>query len=148
VRFRVPEGGVHFNDLILGECRQVPSTRCGDFPLRDRNGQWSYQFCCVCDDIRHGIDLVVRGEDILSSTGRQIQLFDALGHSPPQYCHHPLLCDESGRKLSKRQRSESITLTRGKGASADEVIGRVAFGAGLIPEFAPLTAEAAIALIN
>jgi glutamyl/glutaminyl-tRNA synthetase len=146
VRLRIPEGEVLFNDLMLGECRQIPASQCGDFSLRDRNGQWLYQFCCVCDDVRQGIDLVVRGDDILSSTGRQIQLFQVLGHEPPEYCHHPLLCDTSGRKLSKRQRSESITRLREKGVPADEVIGRAAYEGGLISEYAPLSAEAAIAL--
>jgi glutamyl-tRNA synthetase/glutamyl-Q tRNA(Asp) synthetase len=148
VRFRVTEGEVRFTDLMLGECRQVPMLQCGDFSLRDRNGQWSYQFCCVCDDLRQGIDLVVRGEDILPSTGRQIKLIHALGHAPPQYCHHALLCDESGRKLSKRQRSESITLLRESGVSADEIIGQAAFQGGLLPAYEPLSAEAVISLIK
>ena len=148
VRFRIPDGEVAFLDLALGDCRQTPMTQCGDFSLRDRNGQWSYQFCCVSDDIRHGINLVVRGEDILSSTGRQIQLFRAFEHEPPRYCHHGLLCDETGRKLSKRQRSESITRLREDGADADEIIGCAAFAGDLIPESRPLSALAAIALLG
>ena len=75
---------------------QVPAQQCGDFPIRDRTGQYTYQFCCVCDDIRQEIRHVVRGEDLLSSTGRQLQLFDAFGAPPPAYLHHPLLCDEVG----------------------------------------------------
>ena len=148
VRFRITGGEIAFRDLALGDCHQTPTVQCGDFSLRDRNGQWTYQFCCVCDDIRHGINLVVRGEDILSSTGRQIQLFQALEHEPPSYFHHGLLCDETGRKLSKRQRSESITQLREDGIAADEIIGRAAHSGGLIPEFRPLSAEAAIALFG
>ncbi|MCK5675542.1 MAG: hypothetical protein KAH99_00845 [Verrucomicrobia bacterium] len=144
VRFRIPSGSVAFRDLTLGDCHQVPMGQCGDFSLRDRNGQWTYQFCCVCDDIRHGVNLVVRGKDILSSTGRQIQLFQALEAPPPTYLHHPLVCDESGGKLSKRQRSESIDQLREDGASADEIIGRAAFAGGLVPEPVPLSAESAI----
>lgn len=146
VRFRLPPGDVDFQDLARGTCHQSPKRQCGDFSLRDRNGQWTYQFCCVCDDIRHGIDLVVRGEDILSSTARQIQLFQALGHSAPDYLHHPLLHDSEGRKLSKRQRSESITQLREAGASANEIIGRAAFAGGLVPESKPLSAQDAMAL--
>jgi len=146
VRFRIPAGSVAFRDLALGDCHQAPVGQCGDFSLRDRHGQWTYQFCCVCDDIRHGVNLVVRGEDILSSTGRQIQLFHALENPPPAYFHHPLVCDESGEKLSKRQRSESIDQLREDGASAEEIIGRAAFAGGLVPEFRPVTAEDAIVL--
>ena len=148
VRFRITEGEVSFTDLLLGECRQVPVRQCGDFPLRDRSGQWSYQFCCVCDDIRQDVDCVVRGEDILSSTGRQILLFHAMEREPPRYVHHPLLRDASGRKLSKRRHAESITLMREKGMPADEVIGRAAHEGGLIPGFVPLSAEAAITQFN
>lgn len=146
VRFRVPEGEVAFQDLMLGECRQTPKKQCGDFSLRDRNGQWTYQFCCICDDIRQGINLVVRGEDILPSTARQIQLFHALGHPSPNYFHHPLLCGSEGQKLSKRQRSESITQLREGGTSANEIIGRAAFAGGLVPQPKPLSAQDAMAL--
>ena len=141
VRVRVPAGEVAFRDLARGECHQTPAIQCGDFSLRDRNGQWAYQFCCVCDDIHHGVNLVVRGEDILSSTARQIQLFLALEHEPPNYFHHGLLCDADGQKLSKRQRSESITQLCEDGVSAEEIIGRAAFAGGLVSESVPMSAE-------
>lgn len=148
VRFRVPDGEVVFNDLAFGSCHQMPGTQCGDFSVRDRTGQWTYQFCCVCDDIRQGINLVVRGEDLLSSTGRQIRLFQALEHSAPDYFHHTLLCDAHGEKLSKRQRSESITQLREAGVSATEVIGRAAFEGGLTPDPRPLSALAVLEFIE
>jgi len=147
IRFRVPAGEIVFQDLALGECRQTPREQCGDFSLRDRAGQWTYQFCCVCDDIRQGIHLVVRGEDILSSTGRQIQLFHALGHSCPAYFHHPLVYDAHGEKLSKRQRSESITRLREAGISANEVIGRTIFLAGKTPLLQPIHLDEAMDLL-
>lgn len=146
VRFRVSTGTVAFRDGALGDCHQAPIGECGDFSLRDRTVQWTYQFCCVCDDIRQGVNLVVRGEDILSSTGRQIQLFEALGHSAPAYYHHPLVCDTHGEKLSKRQHSESITELREAGASADEIIGRAVFAGGLISEYRPMKLAEALAL--
>lgn len=146
VRFRIPAGAVAFRDGALGDCHQSPIGQCGDFSLRDRTGQWTYQFCCVCDDIRQGVNLVIRGEDILSSTGRQIQLFEALGHPVPDYYHHPLVCDAHGEKLSKRQRSESIAQLREAGASPDEIIGRAVFAGGLIPECRPMELTEALAL--
>ncbi len=148
VRFRVPLGDIDFHDVALGDRRQTPATQCGDFSLRDRNGQWTYQFCCVCDDIRHGITLVVRGEDILDSTARQLQLFHALEYEPPHYYHHPLLTTDSGEKLSKRQRPESITQLREEGLLAEKIIGRAAFFGGLIPEPALLSAQAAGAMVK
>jgi len=148
VRFRVSSGAVAFNDLALGACHQVPMGQCGDFSLRDRTGQWTYQFCCVCDDIRHGVSLVIRGEDILSSTGRQIQLFQALEATPPAYHHHPLLCDSHGEKLSKRQRSESITQLREAGAIPEEIIGRALHAAGLSPSPRPTPLDTALEQIN
>ena len=147
VRFRVPDGDVNFHDLVLGDCRQMPREQCGDFSLRDRTGQWTYQFCCVCDDIRQDINLVVRGEDILSSTGRQIQLSAALEHPSPNYFHHPLVCDARGEKLSKRQRSESITQLREAGISASEVMGRAAYLAGIIPSLRPMNLDEALDLL-
>lgn len=148
IRFRVPAGELVFQDLARGECRQTPREQCGDFSLRDRTGQWTYQFCCVCDDIRQGIDLVVRGEDILSSTGRQIQLFQALKHPAPDYFHHPLVCDAHGEKLSKRQRSESISQLREAGISAHEMIGRAAFSGGLLSEPSSLSMQEALTLLG
>ncbi len=148
VRFRARGNEKVFEDLKLGKQCQMPWLQCGDFSLRDRQGQWTYQFACVCDDIRHGVDLVIRGEDILFSTARQIQLFETLGAEPPRYFHHPLIYDEAGNKLSKRQRSESITQLREAGASPDEVIGRAAHAGKLIPEYRPLPAEQACGLLN
>ncbi|MDZ8118343.1 glutamate--tRNA ligase family protein [Pontiella agarivorans] len=144
VRFRTPGRQTGFEDLKLGRQCQIPWLQCGDFSLRDRQGQWTYQFACVCDDIRHGVDLVIRGEDILFSTARQIQLFETLDAAPPQYYHHPLICDETGRKLSKRQRSESITQLRESGLSPEAVIGRALHQSGLSPSDTPFTAEQAI----
>ena len=133
VRFRIPDNEITFHDLRLGQCRQIPKLQCGDVSLRDRFGQWTYQFACVCDDIRQGIDEVIRGEDILASTARQILLFEALGAAAPHYFHHPLISGPDGQKLSKRQRSESISQLRDHGISAEEIIGRALFAGGLIP---------------
>lgn len=147
VRFRVPSGEVVFEDLRLGECRQIPQQQCGDFSLRDRQGQWTYHFACVCDDIRHAVDLVIRGEDILASTARQILLSQALQAPVPVYFHHPLLCGLQGEKLSKRQRSESISQLRDTGITAGEIIGRALFAGGLAANPDPLSLDDALTLV-
>ncbi len=146
VRFRIPSDEVIFQDLKLGECHQTPAEQCGDFSLRDRTGQWTYQFCCVCDDIRQNVDLVIRGEDILSSTGRQIQLFQLLECTIPQFYHHPLLYDKQGQKLSKRQHAESISQLREAGATPEEILGKAATLGGLTEDFGPINKNEALSL--
>ncbi|MFC1467340.1 glutamate--tRNA ligase family protein [Verrucomicrobiota bacterium] len=149
VRFRTPESReVVFEDLRMGRRVQCPEAQCGDFSLRDRHGNWTYQFCCVCDDIRQGVNLIIRGEDIFGSTGRQIILNEVLGGQPIQYFHHGLLHDESGRKLSKRQFSESIDQMRAEGASAADIRGRAAFAGGLTDSFSPLSLDEALGLFG
>jgi glutamyl-tRNA synthetase/glutamyl-Q tRNA(Asp) synthetase len=122
VRFRVPEGTVRFVDERLGLQEQIPVIQCGDVALRDRHGQFTYQFACVCDDIRQGITHVVRGEDVLSSTARQLQLFGALGGEPPAYLHHPLLRNAAGEKLSKRERAASIRMQLASGVVPEQLL--------------------------
>ena len=148
VRFRTLEGEIVFQDLRLGEQRQTPRNQCGDFSLRDRQGQWTYQFAGVCDDIRHGVDLVIRGEDILFSTARQIQLFQTLEAKVPRYYHHPLLYDDAGEKLSKRQLSESIIRFRDAGITPEEIIGKAAVSGNLTDAYPYFTAAEASALVN
>ncbi len=102
-RFRVPDGReVSFVDRALGECRFVAGRDFGDFPVWRRDGVPAYQLAVVADDHAMGITEVVRGEDLLLSTARQILLYEALGWEPPEFYHCPLLCDESGARLSKR----------------------------------------------
>lgn len=103
LRIRLDDAEETFDDLRLGVQRQRPAEQCGDLLIRDRNGNWTYQFAVVVDDLRHGITLVVRGEDLLSSTGRQITLARLLGRgTPPRFLHHPLLRNAAGEKLGKR----------------------------------------------
>lgn len=123
VRFRVSPGRMNFKDERLGWQEHVPTQQCGDFAIRDRTGQYTYQFCCVCDDIRQEIRHVVRGEDVLPSTGRQLQLFHAFNAPAPSYLHHPLLCDEAGAKLSKRQRAASLRFRLDEGTTPEQLLG-------------------------
>ena len=109
IRFKTPNETIAWNDLLLGEFNENPHEQCGDMVLKDRIGQWTYQFAVVCDDFEEDISLVVRGEDIRNSTARQIALSRALGReNPPQYLHHPLLYASTGQKLSKREHDVSV----------------------------------------
>ena len=126
-RVVMTEGAEEFSDLRLGPQRQSPSAQCGDLLVRDRLGHWTYQFAVTVDDMRHGVDLVVRGEDLLASTGRQIMLARMLGRSePPRFLHHPLIMKPGGEKLSKANRDSGIRELRAAGHAPAEILGRAA----------------------
>jgi glutamyl-Q tRNA(Asp) synthetase len=142
LRLALAPGEERFTDLILGPQRQDPSRQCGDLLLRDRLGNWTYQFAVVVDDLAQGIDLVIRGEDLLQSTGRQIRLALLLGReTPPRYAHHTLIRHPTGEKLSKANRDTALRELRAAGHSAADLLGRAAALAGLIPAPAPLTVK-------
>jgi glutamyl-tRNA synthetase/glutamyl-Q tRNA(Asp) synthetase len=123
IRIRLPETEEVFDDLRLGRHRHRPHLQCGDLLARDRLGNWTYQFAVAVDDLRHGVDLIVRGEDLLESTGRQILLARLLGRmEPPRFLHHPIIRNEAGVKLSKKDRATGLREMREAGMSADEVL--------------------------
>jgi glutamyl-Q tRNA(Asp) synthetase len=149
LRFRVDDRPVSFTDHRLGPQRQLPAEQCGDFVLRDAQGQWTYQHCVVVDDLAEGITLVVRGEDILESTGRQILLHEALAERAlPAYFHHPLVTDASGRKLSKKEFAKSLGDLRREGWTPEQVLGEAAFLGGLRSDSSPLHQKDLITLFG
>jgi len=108
-RFRVDDDVVDFHDRCLGPQRQFPRQDAGDFVIRRADGLWAYQLAVTVDDADAGVTHVVRGQDILGSTGRQVLLQRALGLPTPSYLHIPLALAESGEKLSKQNGARSIT---------------------------------------
>jgi glutamyl-Q tRNA(Asp) synthetase len=132
-RVRLERAEIRFDDLRLGAQVQVPAEQCGDLLARDRDGCWTYQFAAAVDDLDQGIDLVVRGEDLLASTGRQIQLAALLGRAvPPRFLHHPLVRRPDGAKLSKASRDEGVRDLRAAGWSPARVLGAAAHAGGLL----------------
>jgi len=122
-RVVIDDGLESFEDLRLGPLEQEPAQQCGDVLIRDRLGNWTYQFAVVVDDMRQGIDLVIRGEDLLASTGRQIRLARLLGRAePPHFLHHPLVRKATGEKLSKASADSGIRELRAAGWRADRVV--------------------------
>jgi glutamyl-tRNA synthetase/glutamyl-Q tRNA(Asp) synthetase len=141
LRVALDDEAERFDDLMLGPTVQTPATQCGDLLLKDRDGHWTYQFAVTVDDQLHGIDLVVRGTDLLASTGRQIKLARMLGRAvPPHFLHHPLIVKPGGDKLSKASGDSGVRDLRRAGLSAPEVIGRAAAAVGLLDHPRPLTA--------
>ena len=122
-RVIMEQGSETFTDLLLGELLQEPSRQCGDLLVRDRLGNWTYQFAVTVDDMDQGIDLVIRGEDLLSSTGRQLRLARMLGRTAmPLFLHHPLIMKPSGEKLSKASGDTGVREMRAAGMGAEEVL--------------------------
>jgi glutamyl-Q tRNA(Asp) synthetase len=142
LRLRMAPGAERFVDARLGRQEQYPAEQCGDLLLRDRVGQWTYQFAVVVDDLRQGVDLIVRGEDLLSSTGRQIRLGRLLGRpAVPAFLHHPLIRNPDGAKLSKSRGDTGIRELREAGAAPAEVLGRAAWLTGLQADPDPLRSD-------
>lgn len=103
-----------FNDLVLGK-QEFDLNACGgDFALQRSDKVWAYQFAVSIDDMCMGINQVVRGADILTSTPRQLYLFHLLGYQVPHYAHIPLLLDEKGERLAKRHASQSLKSIRAR----------------------------------
>lgn len=128
-----------FDDLRLGAQIQDPDLQCGDVLARDRAGNWTYQFAVVVDDLEQGIDLVVRGEDLLASTGRQLRIARMLGRTtPPRFLHHPLLRRADGRKLSKSAHDSGLRELRDAGRTRAEVLGLAAHLSGLTTHATPI----------
>lgn len=131
-RFKVPDRNVTFVDLVHGVSTQYPLEQCGDFLIKDRDGQWTYQFSSVVDDLQQGVNLIIRGVDIMPSTGRQILLARSLeALNVPKYAHHPLILNESGEKLSKRSYDYSIHQARVDGLTPEELFGEIAMQIGV-----------------
>jgi glutamyl-tRNA synthetase len=122
-RFRVPDGeAIEFVDLNLGPQRFVAGVDFGDFVVWRRDGVPSYQLACAVDDAAMRITEVVRGEDLLKSTARQILLNRALGFQNPAWFHCRLVIDANGRRLAKRHDALSLRTLRQLGVSPREIL--------------------------
>ena len=141
LRLRVPEETVTFTDGHLGEVTEYLPTDCGDFLLRRSDGLFAYQLAVVVDDAAMGVTEVVRGADLLSSTPRQLLLYELLGWEAPEFYHFPLLLSLDGRRLSKRDGDLGLGALRER-YTPEEVVGKLAYLAGQNPGGGPRTPEA------
>jgi len=130
-RFRVEAGEtVRFVDAFRGPYEQDVSALSGDFVLaRDPDGA-GYMLAVVADDAAMGITEVVRGDDLLSATPRQLLLYRALGLTPPAFLHVPLVVSEEGRRLAKRHGDTRICALREAGVPAERIVGLLAWWCG------------------
>jgi len=122
LRIRVPEEQVCFIDGVFGPLSQRLSRDVGDFVLRRADGLFAYQLAVVVDDAESGVNQIVRGADLLSSTPRQIFLNASLGNAVQEYIHLPLVVDESGKKLSKQRGAAGIDYLGNAGGLISEAL--------------------------
>ena len=107
-RVRVPDAVYGFDDAIVGHYQQNLAQEVGDFVLKRADGWWAYQLAVVVDDAEQGMSHVVRGQDLLVSTPRQLYLQQLLGLPQPHYAHLPLLTNALGQKWSKQTQAPAL----------------------------------------
>jgi glutamyl-tRNA synthetase len=131
VRLQVAPEIVSFDDLVHGAQSFDVAADVGDFVLQRADGVAAYQLAVAIDDARMGMTHVIRGDDLLSSTPRQILVLRAIGASSPLYGHVPLLLGEDGHRLAKRGGSLTLQALRANGVSPEALTGFLARTAGL-----------------
>ena len=129
-RFRVPPAAVTWDDLLLGGQSIDPSVVGGDFIVSREKAGPAYQLAVVVDDAAMGITQVIRGDDLVPSTPRQILIYEALGLEPPRFGHLPLVIGPDGRRLAKRDGSIKLSALRSAGIDPKVFIGWLAWALG------------------
>jgi glutamyl-tRNA synthetase/glutamyl-Q tRNA(Asp) synthetase len=158
LRVVITDKVINWHDERLGDFSENPKQQCGDFPIRDRDGFWTYQFAVCIDDLTEGITHIVRGEDIRNSTARQIALSQLISdtcqgdlpipaYTRPLYLHHPLIVDSSGKKLSKREHAYSLRQDKDAGKTPQEILGQILYKAGFLGNNTPIALDQAIAMV-
>lgn len=147
IRLMVSDEEITFIDRIKGMQTVNLARHCGDFIVRRGDGAWSYQLAVVVDDALMGVTEVLRGDDLLLSAAQQIYLYKLLGFTPPEFAHVPLVCNEAGIRLSKRDKSLSMEYLRVH-HTPEEILGMAAHRASLIPTAAPISLNELLTMIQ
>jgi glutamyl-tRNA synthetase len=149
LRFRAPETPISFADQIAGEITESVAATAGDFVVRRSDGIVAYQLAVVVDDALMGITQVARGADLLSSTARQLALYDALEYPRPrEYAHIPLVLGASGARMAKRDASTGLAALRESGMKSAEILGILAASCGCWPSGGPATVAELLAAFD
>ena len=136
----VPDRVWTMEDLVQGHYELNLYDQCGDMVMRRADGVYVYQLAVTVDDGEAGVTEVVRGMDLLSSAPRQMYLQSLFGFPHPRYGHVPMLLAPDGRRLSKRDRDLDLGELR-KRVTPEQLIGTLAFAAGLVDKNEPLSAR-------
>jgi glutamyl-tRNA synthetase len=137
-RFRSAVGPCRFYDKYRGEA-VVPAELGGDFVVWKAAGTPAYQLAVVVDDAAQGVTEVIRGDDLVPSTPRQLQLYQALELKPPAFAHVPLVVGPDGRRLAKRHGDTRLSTLRAAGISPASLVGLLAWSCGWLPRPTPIT---------
>ena len=133
-RLIVPDEEIVFQDLIQGTYGQNLASECGDFLIRRADGMFAYQLAVTVDDAEQGVNSIVRGYDLITSTPQQIFLLNMMGKSAPQYAHVPLIVNEQGRRLSKRDKDASLDQMLATYKTPEALLGHIAYVGKITPE--------------
>jgi glutamyl-tRNA synthetase len=126
LRFKNPQGGVvAWDDKVKGRI-EISNDELDDLVIARPDGTPTYNFCVVVDDIDMAITHVIRGDDHVNNTPRQINIFRALGKEPPVYAHLPTVLNELGEKMSKRNGAKPVTQYRDEGYLPDAMVNYLA----------------------
>jgi glutamyl-tRNA synthetase len=140
-RFRAAARDWTFTDGICGKMILPAATLGGDFVVWKAVGTPAYQLAVVVDDAANGVTEVIRGDDLLPSTPRQLQLYAALGWRPPAFAHVPLVVGPDGRRLAKRHGDTRLSALRAAGVRPKALLGLLAWSCGWLPEAVPVAAR-------
>lgn len=147
-RFRLGDGRCPFVDGVLGPVDIDLRELGGDFVVWKSAGTPAYQLAVVVDDAAQGVTEVIRGDDLVSSTPRQLLLYRALGLPPPSFAHVPLVVGVDGRRLAKRHGDTRLSSLRAAGVAAEELIGLLARSCGWIEQIQPVSARELVPLFR
>jgi glutamyl-tRNA synthetase len=145
-RFRMPAGVHSFHDEKYGPQSLDAKEKLGDFIVARSSGVTAYQLAVVVDDHDFGINHVVRGNDLIYSTYRQLAIYNTLDWEPPAWLHLPLVVGLDGRRLAKRHGDTRLSFYREQGVAPEQILGRIAVTIGLISELKPISAADLLAI--
>ncbi len=147
-RFRVAPGPVSFHDEFRGETTIDLSQLGGDFVVWKSVGSPAYQLAVVVDDAAQGVTDVIRGDDLVPSTPRQLLLYRALGLPAPRFAHVPLVVGPDGRRLAKRHGDTRLSMLRKAGVKPESLLGLLAYSCGWRERIEPIIARELLPLFD
>jgi glutamyl-tRNA synthetase len=139
-RMRVADETIAFDDGFHGRTTLSLGELGGDFVVWKSAGTPAYQLAVVVDDALLGVTEVVRGDDLLPSTPRQLLLYRALGYAPPRFVHVPLVVGPDGRRLAKRHGDTRLASLRAAAVPAEALLGLLAWSCGWLERIEPISA--------
>ena len=137
-RFRTLNAPRQLNDLIAGPQTCNVAAELGDYVIAKADGSPAYQLAVVVDDQAMGVTEVLRGDDLLPSAFRQLELYEFFGWTPPRFAHAPLVVGPDGRRLAKRHGDTRLATLRAAGVPSERLIGLLAWSCGLIDRQVPV----------